>query len=59
MEIKKAIKLAIAALKKERHAIAFDANTVKAYGHGSPAMEKNARRFDEINEAIQVLEAIK
>ena len=59
METKKAIKLAIEALKKERHTIAFDANTFKAYGHGSPSMERNAKRFDEINEAIQVLEAIK
>ena len=56
MELKNALKLAIETLKKERQALAFDANTVRAYGSGSPSMEKRARRHAEICEAIRVLE---
>jgi len=43
-------------LKKESQALAFDANTVRAYGSGSPAMEKRAKRHAEFCEAIRVLE---
>jgi len=57
MDLKKALKLAVEALKKERQGLAFDANTVRAYGSGSPVMEKRLKRHVEISEAIRVLEA--
>ena len=56
MDLKKALKLAVEALKKERQGLAFDANTVRAYGSGSPVMEKRLKRHIEISEAIRVLE---
>ena len=57
MEVKQAIKLAIEVLEKERQGLAFDANTVRAYGSGSPVMEKRLKRHVEISEAIRVLES--
>lgn len=59
MDVKKAIKLAIEALKKERQRLAFDANTVRVIGHGSPAMKRNAQRFEELGEAMRVLEELR
>jgi hypothetical protein len=59
MEKKKAIKLAIEAMEKERQTLAWDANAVKAYGSGSPAMEKRAKKHDELTEAIRLLKEVK
>ena len=58
MDTKQAIKLAIETLKKERQGLAFDANVVRSYGSGSPVMEKKAKRYAELCEAIRVLEEI-
>lgn len=55
MDFKKAIKLAVEALEKERQQLAWDANLVKTYGHGSPVMEKRAKKFDELTDAIRLL----
>lgn len=57
MEMKKAIELAIEALTKERQRVAFDANTVRTYGSGSPMMEKRLQCHIELGEAILVFEA--
>jgi hypothetical protein len=55
MEMKKAIKLAIEALERERQTLAWDANAFRAYGAGSPSMEKRAKKYDELTEAIRML----
>jgi hypothetical protein len=55
MEMKKAIKLAIEALEREKQTLAWDANAFRAYGCGSPSMEKRAKKYDEITEAIRLL----
>lgn len=59
MTADKAIRLAIASIKKERQQIAFDANYVRTMGEGSPSQVTRAKHYADLGEAIQALEMIK
>ncbi len=52
----RAIKLAVEALKAERHTHAPSANMLKLAGIDSPATRNAARRYDELTEAIDELQ---
>jgi hypothetical protein len=52
MDQKRALKLALDALSREKKAIAFDANMVRTMLTGSPVMQQRARRYDKLNAAM-------
>lgn len=54
-----AIKIAIRALEYKRQKIAFDANIHKNFGYISPCAMNAAKEYDEINQAIEILEEMK
>lgn len=53
----KAYKVAIEALKKQRHRYAFDANLFKLGMADYPHARKCAKEYDRLTEAIKALES--
>ena len=56
MNYPKAIKVAIEALRKERKDYAVDANLFRLFNATGSAQENAAKKVDEIDEAIRVLQ---
>jgi len=52
-----ALKLAIKALNKQMHTIAYDANAYRK-GIGLPSQEKRAAEYEKMADAIKILEAL-
>lgn len=55
MEHKKAVKIAVQAMKKEMRTIAFDANTHEKFGNDHPSAVNAFKRRAELREAIEAL----
>ncbi len=56
MTRRKALRIAIAAMRRRRHVIAVDANIFLHANGNYPHAEKCAREFAQLNEAIHTLE---